>query len=265
MAPGERRRILVLANETLAGEGVAAEVEYRASDHDADVLVVAPKLVEGRLAHFLGGGAEAAREQAQERLDDSVDALVVAGFAARGELGDADPLQALDDAFRVFQPDEVIISTHPHARSNWLERRVVEQARSRYQVPVHHIIVDLEHETARSNPDRRPVARVSPPDERIRLYHAVDYDEALAIRESGFPDAPVEDATREQRAGVWMVDNPVGRTGDDRITFAVDVPLEVVRQFEREPGFHDERRFLVPAELLNRHGPPTVIGDDTVE
>lgn len=265
MAPGGRRRILVLANETLAGEGVVAEVEYRAADHGADVLVVAPALMEGRLAHFMGSGAEAARELAQERLDDSIDALVMGGFAARGELGDPDPLQALDDAFRVFQPDEVIISTHPHARSNWLERRVVEQARSRYQVPVHHIVVDLEHETARANPDSRPVARASPPDERIRLYHAVDYDEALAIREHGFPDAPVDDATREQQAGVWMVDNPVGRTGEDRITFAVEVPLEVVRQFEREPGFHDERRFLVPAELLNRHGPPTVIGDDTVE
>jgi hypothetical protein len=265
MAPRERRRILVLANETLAGEGVVAEVEYRAADHDADVLVVAPTLVEGRLAHFLGGGAEAAREQAQERLDDSVDALVVAGFAARGELGDSDPMQALDDAFRVFRPDEVIISTHPPARSHGLERRVVQQARSRYQVPVHHIVVDLELETASSHPDGRPVARAASPDERIRLYHAVDYDAALAIRERGFPDAQVADAGGEQRAGVWMVDNPVGRTGEDRITFAVEVPVEVVSQFEREPGFHDERRFLVPAELLNRHGPPTVVDDDTVE
>ena len=52
-------------------------------------------------------------------------ALRAAGLDARGEIGDADPLQALDDHFRVFEPDEVVISTHPPDRSQWLERRVV--------------------------------------------------------------------------------------------------------------------------------------------
>ena len=73
-------------------------------------------------------------------------------MSARGHLGDADPLQALDDALRIFDPDEVVISTHPHARSNWLERQVVRRARERYPVPITHVVVDLEHDTAVSDP-----------------------------------------------------------------------------------------------------------------
>ena len=50
-----------------------------------------------------------------------------AGLDARGEVGDGDPLQAIEDALRTFAPDELVISTHPEGRSNWLERDVVER------------------------------------------------------------------------------------------------------------------------------------------
>jgi GABA permease len=67
-----------------------------------------------------------------------------AGLKARGEVGDSDPVQAIDDATRTFMPDEIVISTHPEGRSNWLERGVVESARQRFEVPVSHVVVDLE-------------------------------------------------------------------------------------------------------------------------
>ena len=63
-----------------------------------------------------------------------------------GEIGDDDPLQAIDDALRTFAPDELIISTHPEGRSNWLERGVVEHARERFALPVTHVVVDLDAE-----------------------------------------------------------------------------------------------------------------------
>ncbi len=67
-----------------------------------------------------------------------------AGMTARGEIGDSDPVQAIDDALRTFGPDEIVISTHPEGRSNWLERGVVEHARERFDVPVTHVVVDLQ-------------------------------------------------------------------------------------------------------------------------
>jgi hypothetical protein len=69
-----------------------------------------------------------------------------AGISARGEVGDADPLQAIEDALRTFGPDEIVISTHPEGRSHWLERGVVSGARDRFAVPVTHVVVDLESE-----------------------------------------------------------------------------------------------------------------------
>ncbi|MDQ3865262.1 MAG: amino acid permease, partial [Actinomycetota bacterium] len=70
--------------------------------------------------------------------------------SARGQVGDDDPLQAMDDALRSFGADEIIISTHPPGRSNWLERDVVSRARERYECPIAHVVVDLEHERARA-------------------------------------------------------------------------------------------------------------------
>jgi hypothetical protein len=84
-----------------------------------------------------------ARADAQERLDASLARLAAAGVSARGEIGDGDPLQALEDALREFPADEIVVSTHPPGRSHWLEQGVVEQARHRYDVPVTHVVVDL--------------------------------------------------------------------------------------------------------------------------
>src|SRR5262249_18010009 len=63
---------------------------------------------------------------------------------ATGEVGDSDPVQAIADAIRTFAPDEIVISTHPEGRSNWLERGVVDGAKERFDLPVTHVVVDLE-------------------------------------------------------------------------------------------------------------------------
>ena len=86
---------------------------------------------------------DGARSAAQERLDASLAELARVGVEARGEVGDGDPLQAIEDALRTFGADEIVISTHPEGRSNWLERGVVTNARERYAVPIHHVVVDL--------------------------------------------------------------------------------------------------------------------------
>src|SRR5207247_6343664 len=70
-----------------------------------------------------------ARASAQARLDASLGAMRAAGLQVEGEIGDGDPIQAIEDAVRTFQPDELVVSTHPEGRSHWLERGVVEKAR----------------------------------------------------------------------------------------------------------------------------------------
>jgi len=142
--PAGERRILVIANETVAGGELLNAIRRQANGSRTSLLVVTPAL-NGQMKHW-ASDEDAARLAAQERLDASLAALHLAGLEARGEIGDDDPLQAIDDAMRTFAPDELIISTHPEGRSNWLERDIVRHARERFALPVTHVVVDLEAE-----------------------------------------------------------------------------------------------------------------------
>jgi hypothetical protein len=138
------RRILVVANETVAGERLREEIRSRSEGYEEQVFVVCPAL-NSPLRHW-ASDEDGARLQAQERLNASLARLRETGVDARGEIGDAEPLQAMEDALRLFGADEIIISTHPEGRSHWLEKGIVEGARERFAVPITHVVVDLEAE-----------------------------------------------------------------------------------------------------------------------
>jgi len=142
-APDERR-ILVVANETVGGEALREQIQRRGEGSRTRVLVVSPAL-NSPIRHW-ASDEDPARAEARKRLDTSLQRLEESGIAASGEVGDADPLQAIEDAVRTFGPDEIIISTHPEGRSHWLERGVVTGARERFAVPITHVVVDLEAE-----------------------------------------------------------------------------------------------------------------------
>ncbi len=139
------RRILVIANETVQGSALRDCIAAKSEGSRANVLVVTPAL-NSPLRHW-ASDEDGARADAQVRLAASLGALERLGVAARGEVGDADPVQALGDACRSFGPDEIIISTHPEGRSHWLEANVVERARERFDVPITHVVVDLAAES----------------------------------------------------------------------------------------------------------------------
>jgi hypothetical protein len=140
----DERRILVIANETVGGEALRERVQQHSAGHPTKVLVVTPAL--NSPVRTFTSDVDRAREEAQARLETSLGQLAQAGIEARGEVGDGDPLQAMEDALRTFGADEIIISTHPEGRSHWLERGVVSGARERFAVPITHVVVDLEAE-----------------------------------------------------------------------------------------------------------------------
>ena len=137
-------RILVVANETVGGERLRDEIRRRSEGYEEHVLVICPAL-NSPLRHW-ASDEDSARAQAQQRLNASLERLRSLGIDAKGEVGDAEPLQAMEDALRLFGADEIIISTHPEGRSHWLEKGVVENARERFAVPITHVVVDLEAE-----------------------------------------------------------------------------------------------------------------------
>ncbi len=141
-SPANELHILVVANETVGGAELLGAVRERAAGREVHVLVVCPAL-NSPLKHWVSD-EDGARNDAQDRLYDSLTGMRAIGLNVEGEIGDADPIQAIEDAVRTFQPDELIISTHPVGRSHWLERGVVEKAQERFEIPLTHVIVDLD-------------------------------------------------------------------------------------------------------------------------
>ena len=138
----DERRILVIANETVGGPELQSILRSKAEGVNERILVVSPAL--NSQVRMWTSDEDGARAAAQQRLDTSLAQLRQEGIQASGEVGDADPLQAIEDALRTFTPDEIVISTHPVGRSHWLERNVVGAARDRFDVPITHVVVDLE-------------------------------------------------------------------------------------------------------------------------
>jgi len=137
----EERRVLVVANETVTGEELLSTISTLALTQKTVFQVVCPAL-NSRLKTYTSD-EDPAREAAQKRLDVTLARLTSVGIDAHGLVGDGDPLVAVDDAVRTFGPKEIVISTHPPGKSNWLERGVVDSVRARYDVPVTHVVVDL--------------------------------------------------------------------------------------------------------------------------
>lgn len=138
----DEHRVLVIANETVGGPELLQQIQEHAQGKHARILVVAP--VPATAAAQWTGDAGNAPEVAKRRLEESVSSMRSVGLEADGQTGEIDPVQAAEDAIRTFQPDELIVSTHPPGRSLWLEQDLPDRLRERFEVPVTHVVVDLD-------------------------------------------------------------------------------------------------------------------------
>jgi hypothetical protein len=143
-APGSdaaRHRVLVLANETVAGRELREEIMRRAPRRP-EVRVVCPILPSR--AHYIASDIDRELTDARTRLDRTLAWAGEHGIEATGCVSADTPLMAAADELRRFAADEVIVSTHPQARSRWLETGLVERLRDELDIPVHHVVVDLD-------------------------------------------------------------------------------------------------------------------------
>lgn len=134
----DSRRILVIANRTCPCPTLVDEVARRVGAAQHEVLIVAPAL-NSRLRHWVSD-VDDAIARANERVELALTGLRERGISARGEVGDANPLAAIEDALATFRATEIVIATHPPGRSNWLEHRLIENATSRFDLPITHLV-----------------------------------------------------------------------------------------------------------------------------
>jgi hypothetical protein len=132
-------RVLVLANEVADSaalrQAIAASVP-RASQ--TDVLIVAPAL-NTSLRHWLSDD-DAARDAARDRLLRSVARLERDDIVVNAMIGDPDPLQAAEDALRLFPADAIVVVSRPPASAGRRERRMVERLGARSRLPIRHLV-----------------------------------------------------------------------------------------------------------------------------
>jgi hypothetical protein len=143
------RHILVVANETVAGEGLIKSLREHAERGPIRVTVVSPI---SRPRHGTVVYEDTRRASARRRLDRTLAILRDAEISAHGLVVDTDPVNAVRDALAQDDVDEIILSTHPEQRSGWTRRDVIDAVRRvAGDTPVEHVVVDLEHEGAEAN------------------------------------------------------------------------------------------------------------------
>ena len=143
-------KLLVVANETLTGDELLDAVRRRVEGHDDTLVVVIAPVNEPREGYVVYDNTR--RAAAGRRLDRTLGQFREAGIHAVGHVVDNDPLTAVRDAIAIEEPDEVIVSTHPDAKSGWRRRNLVDEIRKACgNLPVEHVVSDVASRTGAQN------------------------------------------------------------------------------------------------------------------
>lgn len=135
------KHILVVTTAPVEGEELSARVREHAGSADAEVKVVAPAADISPLDWLANDEGEARAEAAGKAVDAGC-AVAPAAESVDAEVGDTDPVQAIEDALRIFPADELVLVTHPDEQAGWLEEGSAEEAFARFDLPVTHLVVD---------------------------------------------------------------------------------------------------------------------------
>ncbi len=146
----ETRRVLVVANETLAGDELLDAVRRRAEQGPITAVVIAP--VNDPSAGYVVY-RNSRRATAGRRVDRMVSALRAAGIPAHGDVFEGGPIAAVEDVLALEDVDELIVSTHPKEKSGWLRRKNVlgELRRLAGDRPFEHVVSDVASRSGQSN------------------------------------------------------------------------------------------------------------------
>ncbi len=140
----EPASVLVVAHQTAATQPLLDAVRDRAGRGEARFHLVVPRQPHGM--HKLVDPQDAGDDEAQHVLDSALPKLSeAAGHRVTGELGDSEPLMAIQDAINLGRYDEIIISTLPLGVSRWLKLDLVSKTKA-LGLPVTHVLAPSKAE-----------------------------------------------------------------------------------------------------------------------
>jgi hypothetical protein len=107
---------------------------------EVQVQVVAPALHTSALRFWLSDADEAIA-RADEVLRETVDQLGHEGVAAAGDMGESDPLEAIEDARHDFEADRILVFTRPEADQRYREDVDESELSRRFGLPVERVVI----------------------------------------------------------------------------------------------------------------------------
>jgi hypothetical protein len=146
--------VLIVANQTLAGEEISEFVKSRMGEEPPEFTLLVPATARtphreqtARLLGTISGGvprqdavhgAEDAAdyERARVRLEFGLSKLRPLGATVHGVVGDPNPSKAISEVFERRKFDEVVVFTLPKRISRWLHLDLPHQVERRFHVPV---------------------------------------------------------------------------------------------------------------------------------
>ena len=139
----DAQNILVVANETVVGQELIDAVKRHSDQGPVAVHVICPQSAP-RHGYVIHEGD--VRMAAENRVATAIARLAESGIEATGEVMDPDPFSAITDALHERSYDEIIVATHPETRSGWLREDLITRVTKEVDVPVEHVVVDLDAE-----------------------------------------------------------------------------------------------------------------------
>lgn len=116
-----------------------------AGDRPLELRVVAPAYAQSMIKYLIGDADEGI-DRAHSRLEESVNEMDRQEDATvEGEVGEADPLTAIEDALGDFAADEIVVLPSPGGDDLWAEKNLLEEIQKRFDLPVKEI--QLEERT----------------------------------------------------------------------------------------------------------------------
>ena len=114
------RNVLLVALDPVPANQVRTAIAERQEDEDVKVHVVAPATHIGRF-QWLTGATDEARADAAELADQTAEAVET---EVETEVGDRDPLLAVEDALALFPADEILVAGTADERTDAGLRRL---------------------------------------------------------------------------------------------------------------------------------------------
>ena len=139
-----KANLLVVANVTADSDELLGALKERAGKGPCTFSLLVPAT----------GGGRPGREAAQAQLDAALAHAREAGLEIDGEVGDADPIIAVQEAWDPKRYDDVLVSTLPTDASRWLQMDLPHRIERLTGCQVTHVV---------SVPRKPPPVRQAPP------------------------------------------------------------------------------------------------------